>query len=48
VLKKPELKRELENLGLQILDLEGPAFQAYLGKLQTEIGNVVSVLKSEK
>jgi tripartite-type tricarboxylate transporter receptor subunit TctC len=48
VLKKPELKRELGNLGLQILDLEGPAFQAYLGKLQTEIGNVVSVLKSEK
>jgi tripartite-type tricarboxylate transporter receptor subunit TctC len=48
VLKNPELKRQLGNLGLQILDQDGQAFKAYLAKLESDIANVVAVLKSEK
>jgi tripartite-type tricarboxylate transporter receptor subunit TctC len=48
VLKKPELKTALENLGLQILAQDGPTFKAYLSRIESEIAQVMKILKEEK
>jgi len=48
VVKNPELKEALGKLGLQVVAQDGPAFKAYLGKLQSEIANVMTILRAEK
>jgi tripartite-type tricarboxylate transporter receptor subunit TctC len=45
---KPEFKKDLENLGLEVYDVDGAQFKAGLVKMQEGIGEVMMILQTKK